>query len=211
MDIRANLAIIPDPRTDRCKKHYLADILLLCIIAAVCGVESVEDISFFGITRIQWLKQYLVLPHGIPSADTILRVLARIGRTKFEEIFTNWARGHFTERAQLGPVIAVDGKTIRGSAGETGKAAHLVGARANELSLVLGQVNTTEESNEATAVPGSLAALDAAGCIVTIDVMGCQKHTAGGIIQGKGGMFCPLKKTVLKPMRKLPPYLAKTS
>ncbi|MDR0475023.1 MAG: transposase family protein, partial [Treponema sp.] len=37
MDIRANLAIIPDPRIERCKKHLLADILLLCIAAMVCG------------------------------------------------------------------------------------------------------------------------------------------------------------------------------
>jgi hypothetical protein len=71
MDIRANLAIIPDPRIERCKKHQLVDILLLCIIAMVCGVESVEDINFFGIAHLQWLQQYLALPHGIPSADTL--------------------------------------------------------------------------------------------------------------------------------------------
>jgi hypothetical protein len=53
MDIQANLAIIPNLQIDRCKKHLLADILLLCIIAMACGVESVEDIKFFGITHIQ--------------------------------------------------------------------------------------------------------------------------------------------------------------
>jgi hypothetical protein len=51
------------------------DILLLCIIALVCGVESVEDITFFGETRQVWLKKHLVLPNGIPGTDTILRVL----------------------------------------------------------------------------------------------------------------------------------------
>jgi hypothetical protein len=51
MDIRTELALIPDPRIDRCKKHNLVDILLLCIIAMVCRVESVEDIAFFGETH----------------------------------------------------------------------------------------------------------------------------------------------------------------
>jgi hypothetical protein len=74
MDILANLAIIPDPRINRCKKHLLTDILLLCIIAMLCGVQSVEDIAFFVITHINRLKQYLALPHGIPSADIVLRV-----------------------------------------------------------------------------------------------------------------------------------------
>ena len=87
MDIRASLAIIPDPRIERCKKHLLADILLLCIIAMVCGVESVEDIAFFGITHIKWLKQYLALPHGIPSADTILRLLSYIDHKKLRNAF----------------------------------------------------------------------------------------------------------------------------
>ncbi|MDR2482173.1 MAG: transposase family protein [Treponema sp.] len=68
MDIRASLSIIPDPRIERGKKHLLADILLLCIIAMVCGVESVEDIHFFGETHLNWLKDCLFLPHGIPTA-----------------------------------------------------------------------------------------------------------------------------------------------
>jgi hypothetical protein len=80
----------------------------------VCGVETVEDINFFGITHIQWLKQYLVLPHGIPSADTILRVLARIDHAKFKECFANWTRGYFKGRVQPGPVIAIAGDIIRG-------------------------------------------------------------------------------------------------
>ena len=132
MDIRANLAIIPDPRIERCKKHRLTDILLLCIIAMVCGVECIEDITFFGITHMQWLKQYLALPNGIPSADTILRVLARINHTKFEECFLNWTRGYFREQVQPGYGIAIDGKTVRGSATNTERGIHLVSAWAGE-------------------------------------------------------------------------------
>ena len=194
MDIRANLAIIPDPRIDRCKKHLLTDILLLCIIAMVCGVECIEDINFFGITHLEWLKQYLLLPHGIPSADTILRVLGRIDHTKFEECFRNWTQGYFRERVQPGSVIAIDGKTVRGSATETEKGIHLVSAWANELRLVLGQVKTAEKSNEITAIPELLAALDMKGCIITIDAMGCQKQIAQDITNGKGDYVLALKE-----------------
>ncbi|MDR0472659.1 MAG: ISAs1 family transposase, partial [Treponema sp.] len=154
----------------------------------------VEDINFFGITRIQWLKQYLVLPHGIPSADTVLRVLARIGHAKFEECFANRTRGCFKGRVQAGPVIAIDGKTVRGSAGEAGKAVHLASARAGELGLVLGQAKTAGKSNETTAVPELLTALGVKGCVVTIGAVGCQKQTAKGIIQGKGDYVLPLKE-----------------
>jgi predicted transposase YbfD/YdcC len=194
MDIRANLAIIPDPRIERCKKHLLVDILLLCIIGMVCGVESIEDITFFGTTHLAWLKQYLLLPNGIPSADTILRVLGRIDHTKFEECFFNWTRGYFRERSQPGSVIAIDGKTARGSATDTERGIHLVSAWADELGLVLGQVKTAEKSNEITAIPQLLAALDLSGCIITIDAMGCQKQIAADIIQGKGDYVLALKE-----------------
>jgi predicted transposase YbfD/YdcC len=160
----------------------------------VCGVESIEDINFFGITHIQWLKQYLALPHGIPSADTILRVLARIDYKKFEESFLSWTRGYFRQWAQPGSNISIDGKSVRRSASEEGKAIHLVSAWANELGLVLGQVKTSEKSNEITAIPELLAALDVAGCIVTIDAMGCQKKIAKDIIQGKGDYVLALKE-----------------
>ena len=146
-------------------------------------ISVVEDIAFFGLAHIKRLKQYLALPHGIPSPDTILRVLGRIDHKKFEECFLNWTRGYFRERVQSGSVIALDGKTIRGSATETEKGVHLVSARADQLGLVLGQVKTAEKSNEITAIPELLSALDVSGCVVTIDAMGCQKKIAGDIIK----------------------------
>jgi hypothetical protein len=110
MDIRTELARIPDPRIDWCKKYNLVDILFLFSIAMVCGVESVEDIAFFGETLQAWLKKYLALPNGIPSADTILRVLGRIDHRKFEECFRSWTWGYFKERMSAGSVVAIDGK-----------------------------------------------------------------------------------------------------
>lgn len=194
MDIRANLVIIPEPRIERCKKHQLTDILLLCIIAMVSGVETIEDINFFGITHLKWLKQYLSLPNGIPSADTILRVLARIDHKKFEECFLNWTHGYFRDRVKPGMNIAIDGKTVRGSATETERGIHLVSAWANELGLVLGQVKTAEKSNEITAIPELLSVLEVSGCVVTIDAMGCQKKIAADITQGKGDYVLSLKE-----------------
>jgi hypothetical protein len=70
-------------------------LLILCIIAIVCVVESIENTAFFGITHIKRPKQYLVLPHGITSADTILRVLGRIDHKKFEECFLTKQAGTF--------------------------------------------------------------------------------------------------------------------
>jgi len=113
------------------------------------------------------------------------------------------SRGYFRERAEAGSLINVDGKTDRGSAMDTEKGIHLVSAWANKLGLVLAQVKTQEKSNEITAIPQLLTALDIAGCIITIDAMGCQMQIAADIIQKKGAMSCLLRKTILKPIGKL--------
>jgi predicted transposase YbfD/YdcC len=80
--------------------------------------------------------------------------------------------------------VPVDGKTLRRSHDKilSKKALHLVSAWASENQLVLGQLKTDEQSNEITAIPQLLDILEIAGCIVTIDAIGCQKKIAEKII-----------------------------
>ncbi|MDR2247385.1 MAG: ISAs1 family transposase [Treponema sp.] len=72
-------------------------------------------------------------------------------------------------------VIAIDGKTVRGSFNtrQGNKVIHLVGAWATENRLVFAQVKTEEKSNEIIAIPALLEMIALKGCIVTIDAMGC--------------------------------------
>lgn len=79
-----------------------------------------------------------------------------------------------------GEVIAIDGKTVRGSYDKKSKksAIHMVSAFAANNGVVLGQIKTAEKSNEITAIPALLDLLDIKGSIVTIDAMGCQKEIA---------------------------------
>jgi predicted transposase YbfD/YdcC len=120
--------------------------------------------------------------------------LGRIDHQKFEECFRSWIHGYFKERMSAGSVIALDGKTVRGSASEERKAIHIVSTWADELGLALGQVQTEEKSNEITAIPTLLEALDVSGCIVTIDAMGCQKAIAQDIVAKQGGYTLALKE-----------------
>jgi DNA polymerase III epsilon subunit-like protein len=72
-------ADLPVPRVDRTKRHRLDDILVVTLCAVVCGADSFEEIERFGKSRLDWLKGFLALPHGIPSHDTFNRGLAAAG------------------------------------------------------------------------------------------------------------------------------------
>ena len=98
-----------------------------------------------------------------------------------------------------GEVVAIDGKTARRSMDAAGNRGpiHLVNAWATANPLVLGQVRTSDKSNGITAIPELLRVLDLAGCIVTIDAMGCQKAIAADIVEQDTHYMLALKENHL--------------
>ena len=191
--IRSYFADLADPRVERTKRHKLLDILVITICAVICGADDWVAIQEFGESKLDWFQEFLDLPNGIPSHDTFGRVFARLNPDQFHTCFMNWimAASNLTK----GQVIAIDGKTLRRSHDKTlGKGAIvMVSAWATANHLVLGQVKVDDKSNEITAVPELLRALDISGCIITTDAMGCQKEIASLIVEGKGDYVLALK------------------
>ena len=144
------------------------------------GADTFVEIELWANEKLDWLRQYLKLEHGIPSHDTFGRLFGLIDPDEFEAAFRQWVSGILPA---LGPnaVIAVDGKTSRRSGKMDATPLHLVSAFAAGAGLVLGQRATAEKSNEKSAIPQLLATLALEGCIITIDAMGTQANIAQAI------------------------------
>jgi predicted transposase YbfD/YdcC len=185
---------LEDPRiyTDN-GRHRLLDIVVIAMLAVLSGADGWADIFTWGDSRRTWLATFLALPYGIPSRDTIRRVISRLNPDKFHGCFVSWM-GALCEATQ-GEIIAIDGKTLRHSFDrESGKAAlHMVSAWAVKNHLLLGQEAVARKSNEITAIPKLLEILDLTGAVVTIDAMGCQKAIARQIRDGGGDYLLALK------------------
>lgn len=169
---------ISDPRSARQVRHDLSELLTVAVCAVLCSADEFSDIEAWAKERIDWLRGFLVLKHGIPSHDTFGRVFAMLDPREFEAAFRRWV-GQLLPALSPDAVVAIDGKTSRRS---TPQAAahplHLVSAFAADIGLVLGQTATAEKSNEITAIPELLATLALNGCVVTIDAMGTQTAIA---------------------------------
>jgi predicted transposase YbfD/YdcC len=89
----------------------------------------------------------------------------------------------FNPAFSAGEVVPIDGKTLRHSYDTelNQSAIHMVSTWAATNRMVLGQVKVAEKSNEITAIPELIEALDLADSIVTIDALGCQKEIAARI------------------------------
>jgi predicted transposase YbfD/YdcC len=192
--IKQHFGDLTDPRMDRTKRHELLSILVIAICAVIAGADNWEDVEEFGKARLEWFQTFLELPNGIPSHDTFTRVFARLDPEQFQACFLGWMKA--VREGIGGQVIAIDGKVLRRSHDKgVGKTAiDLVSAWATANRLVLGQVKVDEKSNEITAIPHLLAALEVSGCIVTIDAMGCQTEIAEQIIDREADYVLALKE-----------------
>jgi predicted transposase YbfD/YdcC len=192
--IEQHFGDLEDPRIDRTKLHKLVDILVIAICAVIAGADNWEDVEEFGKAKLEWFKTFLELANGVPSHDTFNRVFARLDPKQFQACFMRWMMA--VSEILGGQVIAMDGKVVRRSQDKgIGKAAiDMVSAWAKANHLVLGQVKVDEKSNEITAIPQLLEALEVAGCIVTVDAMGCQTEIAEKIIEREANYVLALKE-----------------
>jgi predicted transposase YbfD/YdcC len=177
---------IKDPRINRHKQHQLLDIIVISLCAVLCGAKDWQQIEAFGKERLHWLRRFAKLANGIPSHDTFERVFDRIDPQAFHVAFQNWVAA-LAETLKI-KHIAIDGKSLCGSASSKLGPLHLVSAYASEQHLVLAQVATAAKSNEITAIPDLLELLELHGALVTIDAMGCHKTIASKILE-RGGHY----------------------
>jgi len=173
---------LDDPRVTGRTLYPLMEILLLTFCAVLSGAEDWVSIVEWGEMKLDWLREFLPFACGIPSHDVLGDVFAALDAKTFEQCFRNWIQSVCP--ALVGEVVALDGKTVRGSGakGKGRRAIHLVSAFASQSGILLGQLKTAEKSNEITAIPELLDALDVKGAIVTIDAMGCQKTIVDKIV-----------------------------
>ncbi len=193
--IQSYFAPLPDPRVERTKHHLLGDILVLTLLAVLCGADDWVAVAEFGRAKQAFFARFLALPHGIPAHDTFGRLFARLDPDPFQACFRAWVADLVAQSA--GQIIGIDGKLLHGSADRAAGhgAIDMVSAwaSANGAGLVLAQVKVAGKSNEITAIPLLLRLLDLSECIVTIDAMGCQREIAAAIVAAEADYVLALK------------------
>lgn len=183
---------LDDPRRDRLKKYPVEEIFFLALIGVICGASSWRMISLIGEARLALLRNYFPYKNGIPSHQTIGRVFSLIKPGAFETTF-----GQFMQRIQgstQGDIVAIDGKTVRGSGHNGSRPLHLLNVWAVKNGLTLAQRAVDEKTNEITVIPKVLADLNIQGAIVTVDALNCQKSIAEAVLVGGGDYVMTVKR-----------------
>lgn len=162
----------------------------MTVAAVICGAQDWEDIEYFGHCKEKFFRTYLEFPNGIPSHDTFNRFFSNLDPLIVEQQFRIWVKTICSHDPDL---VSIDGKTICG-AKQGGKSLfHMVSAFCHANGVSLAQVRTEEKSNEITAIPLLIKALDLKDCLVSIDAMGCQHAIAKEIREAKADYLLAVK------------------
>jgi predicted transposase YbfD/YdcC len=212
VSIQEFFADLEDPRSSINRRHLLGDMIVICILGVIAGADGPKAIATWATAQKDWLCKHLELPYGIPSHDTIGRLLALLRPEAFQKCFQGWiaslqhASG-IDETEQ--EIIAIDGKTLRRSHDRRRSLGplHMVSAWAVRGGISLGQLATAEKSNEVMAIPELLEQIDIRGAVVTIDAQGCQRAIARDIIDGGGDYVLALKGNQTKLFEAVKKYV----
>lgn len=185
------LESIEDTRRQKSVMYPLHEVLIIMLLAVVCGATSYAKVEMFGISKKEWLSTFLDLEYGIPDACTFRNVIKEIDTEKLHTVFCEWMKSVV---ATLTGVIAIDGKQARRTKDSTKRPLHVVSAFSYEFGLVMGQLACEEKSNEITAIPKLLEMLEVNGCIITIDAIGTQKEIAEKIVEKGADYILSLKE-----------------
>ena len=193
MTLIEHLSVVKETRSHINQKHDLIDVIFLVISAIMAGAEGWQDIQTYGDAKQNWLKRYRKFENGIPRRHTVARILKSIVAESMLEALLNWVNERRT--ACNKPVIAFDGKVLRGSYRQDKKTAlQLVTAYDVDNGLVLSQKPTAHKNGEIHVVRQMLDVLNVKGSIITFDALHCQRETLEKVAEKKAHVVVQVKQ-----------------
>ena len=192
MKLREALDAVPDHRSSQGRRHPLGAVLSLAVCAMLCGARSLYAIAQWGRDHGAAAGEALGFPLGkTPCVATLHRVFKDLDVAAFEEVLLEWVKD---SGADLGSVVSLDGKTLRGIHGEEIPGVHLVSAYAAGSGAVLTQMATESKGEELAAAKAVLGQIPLEGKIVVADALLTQREVCQQIIAGGGDYLLPVKE-----------------
>jgi predicted transposase YbfD/YdcC len=175
-------ALVPDPRARRGVRHRLVTVLAVSVCAVLAGARSLVAIAEWAADLPEQARNAVGIAAGPPCESTIRRVLGALDGDGLDQVVGGWAASRLPAQTRR-RAVAVDGKTLRGSAvtssDQARSARHLLAAVDHDTRTVLGQIDVDGKTNEITAFAPLLERIDLTGVVVTADALHAQRdHVA---------------------------------
>ena len=182
-------------------KHNMEDIILITLFALLAKCNEWTEIEVFAKKKEEWFRKFLELPNGIPSHDTIQRVISILNPATLYSDTINYLidKMNYISDSNEKDILSMDGKTTNGSTRQYGinkneKPVNTMSVYSTNYGLCLIQDYIDKKSNEIPKGPDLLKQLNLKGCVVTADALNTQVDTIKAIVKGKADYVLPVKE-----------------
>lgn len=191
----AELNTLEDKRNAKGKRYSLALVLLLMVLAKLCGEDTPSGIAEWARLRTKRLVKLLQLERKtLPCHNTYRRVLSgAIDLLEFQQVTSHFLTQGLNQGQSI--LVAIDGKTLRGTIpkGES-QGVHLLAAYLPAEGIVLMQVALEKKGNEIRAAPKLLETIDLRNKVVRADAMLTQRKLSAQILEAGGDYLWVVKE-----------------
>ena len=187
---------LSDTRQKGKVKYKIWDIIVVSFLAILGNCNDWEEIREFAIAKKSWLKKFLMLTGGIPSAITYKRVFSIIKPEELENICVLFAQDVLKLFSSERDIMNIDGKTDNGSKRNENDIRNKVkslNVYSNNLGLCVASEKIEDKTNEITTIPKILDRINVKGNIITWDALNTQKSNIDKVIKLKGDYVVPIK------------------
>ena len=201
--ILKTIALNYDKRQQSKVRHGMEEILLIVIIGKMAKMEDLLACLYFAQNKYVFFKQWLPFEYGLPSKNTIYRVMETIDKNEMQMLFGLLLCKVKKEESiykNYNDHIAIDGKTIKGSKRYRNKnnkkhnSLHILNAYSIKEEVPIASKTLKSKENEITTLPKVIDSLSLEDKIVTIDAIGTQQKVIDSILRKKGSFLLPVKE-----------------
>lgn len=198
-EFKEKVKALSDGRQKGKVKYKIWDIVVVSFLATLGNCNDWEEIHDFAVTKKDWLKNFLMLTGGIPSAITYKRVFSIIKPEELEDICVLFAQDVLKLFSSERDIMDIDGKTDNGSKRNENdvrdkvKSLNVLNVYSNNLGLCVASEKIEDKTNEIPTIPKILDRINVKGNIITWDALNTQKSNVEKVIKLKGDYVVPIK------------------
>lgn len=194
-EFKEHFSILSDTRQARKSTYNFFEVMFQVVTAMLCGMKTWDEIEGFGEENLTWFRKFSDYSSGVPSHDTLARIVGLIDPDEFSLCFVRWCNDIRREKSLVTHHVAIDGKSLKGTYDYSKNKCltHMVNAYSVDTGLVLGQLKTDEKSNEITLIPQILKLIQVEDRVISLDAMGCQRAIAEDIVLRGGDYLMSVK------------------
>ena len=187
--------------TSKRKKVYKIWDIVVVILAILSDCNEWSEIEDFAYERRAFLKKFLKLTGGIPSAKTYERVIGMIDSRELNRIFVEFCQRIQTpQKKEFKEILSFDGKVEKGSARQSGlfykecKPLNVLNVYSDKLEMCIDQEMIEDKTNEIPTVKKIVERLNLKNVICTWDALNTQKSNIKAVTEKGGDYVVPIKK-----------------